>query len=243
MLLNCFLLCSPYATLSLLTTPPMGFLTKCFRGFASTKRPSATVEELSHRFSLSQVRAATNNLDESQIIDEGRFGEVYGGHISIDGQPIEIAVKHFNSRDLFSARSEFVNEILFMCQLHHPNLVSLLGFCDDEFKDEMMVVYEFMHNGSLHHQLHERDSNSPTLSRKTRLEISIGVARALHYLHVGTKRTIVHCNVEPSNILLDDHWNPKLSGFGLSLKGPKYSLKLKRRRTWKGSRARSVTYE
>ncbi|XP_054797144.1 receptor-like protein kinase ANXUR2 [Prosopis cineraria] len=112
-----------------------------------------------------------------------------------------------------------------MCQLHHPNLVSFLGFCDDEFKDEMMVVYEYMPNGSLHHQLRERDSNSPALLWKTRLEISIRIARALHYLHVGTKGTIVHCDVKSQNILLDEHWNPKLSDFGLSLKGPKYSSK------------------
>ncbi|XP_054797571.1 probable receptor-like protein kinase At5g38990 [Prosopis cineraria] len=204
----------------------MGFLTQCFRGSASTKRPSATVEELSYCFSLSQLQAATNNFDESRLIDETCFSKVYRGHISIDGQPMEIAAKLMHRYEI-EQRSNFENEILFLCQLHHPNLVSLLGFCDDEFKDEMMVVYEFMPNGSLHHQLHKRDSNSPALSWKTRLEISIGVARALHYLHVGTKRTIVHCNVKPSIILLDDHWSPKLTDFGISLKGPKYSSKEK----------------
>ncbi|XP_054818490.1 receptor-like protein kinase ANXUR2 [Prosopis cineraria] len=151
----------------------MDFLTKCLGGSASAKQPSATIQEFCQRFSLSQLRQATDNFHESQMIGQGSL------------------------------------------------LVSLVGFCDQ--KNEMIMVYEYMPNASLYDKLHRRDSNSPSLSWKKRLEISIGVARVLHYLHVGTKRTVIHLAIKSSNILLDENWIPKLTDFRLSLKGPKYS--------------------
>ncbi|XP_054818742.1 receptor-like protein kinase ANXUR2 [Prosopis cineraria] len=207
----------------------MATLLKCFGGSASTsrkrKQPSTTVEELCHRFSLSQLEEATNNFHPTRMIGEGAFGPVYrGGRISIDGQSIEIAVKRIPPGNSFQGRSEFENEIVMMCQLHHPNLVSLVGFCDD--KNEMIVVYKYVPNNSLYYQLYEQHGkSSPVEPWKKRLEISIGVARALQYLHSGTKRTIIHRSAEPGNIILDENWNPKLTYFGLSIKGPKFSAK------------------
>ncbi|XP_054793471.1 serine/threonine-protein kinase PBL27-like, partial [Prosopis cineraria] len=143
------------------------------------EQPSTTVEELCHRFSLSQLEEATNNFHPTRMIGEGAFGPVYrGGRISIDGQSIEIAVKRIPPGNSFQGRSEFENEIVMMCQLHHPNLVSLVGFCDD--KNEMIVVYKYVPNNSLYYQLYEQHGkSSPVEPWKKRLEISIGVARAL----------------------------------------------------------------
>ncbi|KAI9124551.1 hypothetical protein K1719_004473 [Acacia pycnantha] len=166
----------------------MGILFKCFGGSSSStspKQPSATIEDLCHRFSLKQLRKSTDGFDKSRLI----------------------------------AESDFSNE----CQLHHPNLASLVGFCDDH--NELIVVYEYPPKGSLHHQLYRTERNSPTLSWKRRLEISIGVARGLHYLHSGTKRTIVHLDIIPNSILLDENWVPKLTFSGISVKGPKFSEK------------------
>ncbi|KAJ1435361.1 Serine-threonine/tyrosine-protein kinase, catalytic domain [Sesbania bispinosa] len=111
---------------------------------------------------------------------------------------------------------EFKKEIELLCQLHHPNLVSLIGFCIQ--KNEMIIVYEYMPNGSLYDHLHNR--NMEPLSWRKRLEICIGVARGVHYLHTGARRTILHRDIKPSNILLDSNMLPKISDFGLSLQGP-----------------------
>lgn len=98
----------------------------------------------------------------------------------------------------------------------------------------MIVVYEYMSNGSLRDQLLSKGNTHPTnysqlvvpLSWKKRLEISIGVARGLHYLHAGMKRTIFHRDIKTNNIVLDENWVPKLTDFGYSLKGPKFSSKV-----------------
>ncbi|KAJ1435357.1 Serine-threonine/tyrosine-protein kinase, catalytic domain [Sesbania bispinosa] len=118
---------------------------------------------------------------------------------------------------------EFMNEIELLCQLHHPNLISLIGFCNH--KDEKIIVYEYMSNGSLYDHLHNKDMEP--LSWKKRLEICIGVARGVHYLHTGAKRTIIHCHISPKSILLDNNMVPKISEFGLSLKGQHFTSKPK----------------
>ncbi|KAI9124699.1 hypothetical protein K1719_004621 [Acacia pycnantha] len=89
----------------------------------------------------------------------------------------------------------------------------------------MIVVYDYTSNGSLFHQLYGIYSNSPRLSWKKMLEISIGVASGLHYLHSGAKRSIIHGDIAPVNILLDENWIPKLKFFGVSMKEPKFSEK------------------
>ncbi|KAL7164122.1 hypothetical protein ACSBR2_040100 [Camellia fascicularis] len=90
--------------------------------------------------------------------------------------------------------------------LRHRHIVSLIGYCID--KHEVILVYEFMVHGSLYHQLYETKKYS--LNWEKRLEICIGVARGLQYLHAGTRQTIIHRNLNPTNILLDENWNAKV---------------------------------
>ena len=113
----------------------------------------------------------------------------------------EFAIKRLKLEDLR-------NEVVFIGQLHHPNLISLIGYCIDEGLN--ILVYEFLVNGNLFSKLHD------SLSWKQRLKICVGVARALHYLHTGVKQTIIHDDVKPTNILLDKNLEAKLSDFKLS---------------------------
>ncbi|KAI9124586.1 hypothetical protein K1719_004508 [Acacia pycnantha] len=162
----------------------MGILHHCFGGCGSTSRKQfpTTIELLSHRFSLSQLRKSTNDFHHRRIIGEGPYDVVYRASISVNGQLKDIALKRLRPTNSSHHISIFKNEIILMCQLHHPNLVSLVGFCDDQ--NELIMVYDYVPNGSLFHQLYTK---SPTLPWKKRLEISIGVARGLHYLHSGPK--------------------------------------------------------
>ncbi|XP_028799457.1 probable receptor-like protein kinase At5g38990 [Neltuma alba] len=204
----------------------MGILLKCFGGSSSTstKQPSTSVEYLCHRFSLSQLRKSTNDFDDSHFLGQGRHGPAYRGRISVDGQLKDVTMKRLGRRSSIPSYSEgltlYKNDVVFMCQLHHPNLLSLVGFCDD--KNEMIVVYEYAPNGSLRRLL---GSKPPTFSWKKRLEISIGVARGLHYLHSGTKHIILHRHITAAAILLGENWVPKLSYFGFSPRGPRFSAK------------------
>ncbi|KAI9124660.1 hypothetical protein K1719_004582 [Acacia pycnantha] len=161
----------------------MGILHDCFGGCGSTSRKQSptTIELLCHRFSLSQLRKSTDDFHQSRIIGEGPYGVAYRASIFVNGQLKDIALKRLRSVNSSHGISMYKNEIILMCQLRHPNLVSLVGFCDDQ--NEMIIVYDYVPNGSLFHQLYTK---SPTLSWKKRLEISIGVARGLHYLHSGT---------------------------------------------------------
>ncbi|XP_028799469.1 receptor-like protein kinase ANXUR2 [Neltuma alba] len=201
-----------------------GILLNCFGGSTSTSRKqhSTSVEYLCQRFSLAQLRKYTNDFSESHFLRQGQHGPVYRGSISINGELKDIIVKRLGARSSTSSKGLplYKNDVLFMCQLHHPNLLSLVGFCDD--KNEMIVVYEHAPNGSLWDLL---GSKLPTFSWKKRLEISIGMARGLHYLHSGTKPIIIHRNIKSACILLGENWVPKLSYFGFSLRGPKFSAK------------------
>ncbi|GLU10938.1 hypothetical protein SLE2022_277130 [Rubroshorea leprosula] len=176
------------------------------------RKPSALSEGLCRQFSLAELKAATNNFDDDLKIGEGGFGPVYKG--LVDGGSLVVAVKRL-ARTSRQAVEEFRNEVELLCQLRHQNLVCLLGLCHE--KDERILVYEHMTHRSLDRHVF---GNADPLSWKRRLEICIGAARGLHYLHTGAKHTIIHCNVKPHNILLNDNWDAKLSDFGLSLIGP-----------------------
>ncbi|KAL2336634.1 hypothetical protein Fmac_011080 [Flemingia macrophylla] len=103
-------------------------------------------------------------------------------------------------------------------QLRHPNIISLIGFCLD--KKERILVYENMSNRSL-------QQRQQTLSWKKRLDICIGAALGLHYLHAGLKRTIIHRYIRPGNILLDDNMIPRLSEFRFCVLGAHFMSKPK----------------
>ncbi|CAL5431268.1 unnamed protein product [Camellia sinensis] len=163
------------------------------------------VTQLYHRFSLAEIQAATNNFHELVGMSLRGDVKVYRGHISTGN--LEVAIKRWKEgtsreRNL----DQFRAEIQVHSHLRHLHIVSLIGYCID--KHEMILVYEYMARWSLYHQLYE--TNKYPLKWEKRLEICIGVARGLQYLHAGTRQTIIHGNLKPSNILLDEKWNAKV---------------------------------
>ncbi|KAI3987820.1 hypothetical protein MKX01_020934 [Papaver californicum] len=171
-----------------------------------------TNANLALKISFSEVQFATNNFDKKLIIGSGGFGMVYKGVLRNN---MEVAVKR-GGRSSGQGLPEFQTEIMVLSKIRHRHLVSLVGYCEEQ--SEMILVYEFMEKGPLKNHLY--GSGLPPLTWKQRLEICIGSARGLHYLHTGSAQGIIHRDVKSTNILLDENYVAKVADFGLSRSGP-----------------------
>ncbi|KEH30777.1 Serine/Threonine kinase family protein [Medicago truncatula] len=158
---------------------------------------------------LSTIITATDNFSEKNKIGEGGFGPVYLGKFE---SGLEIAVKRLSQSSAQGMR-EFINEVKLIANVQHRNLVTLIGCCIQ--REEKMLVYEYMANGSLDYFIFDR-TKSKLLDWPKRFHIICGIARGLMYLHQDSRLRIVHRDLKSSNVLLDDTLNPKISDFGLA---------------------------
>ncbi|KAG6744525.1 hypothetical protein POTOM_051161 [Populus tomentosa] len=169
-----------------------------------------TIEVQGKSFTLKQIIDATRKFSPKMEIGRGRFGIVYKAELPNE---IKLAVKKISPHSKQQGKDELQREIFNMKSLHHENLVQLLdGY---SIKDLHLLVYDYMHKGSLHHALFEPNSTTK-LDWKARFGICLGIARGLKYLHEEKRFKIVHGNIKPSNILLDNSLTAKLSDFGLA---------------------------
>ncbi|RWR77346.1 L-type lectin-domain-containing protein [Cinnamomum micranthum f. kanehirae] len=160
------------------------------------------------RFSYSELVLATRDFSEDGKLGEGGSGGVYRGFL--DEMNLDVAVKRV-SRDSKQGKKEYVSEVKIISRLRHRNLVQLLGWCHE--RDELLLIYELMPNGSLDfHLFHEKK----LLRWALRYKIATGLASALLYLHEEWEQCVVHRDIKSSNVMLDSNFNAKLGDFGLA---------------------------
>ncbi|KAF9599713.1 hypothetical protein IFM89_001659 [Coptis chinensis] len=176
------------------------------------------------RFSYKQLKKYTNNF--TQKIGQGGFGSVFKGQLP-NGFIIAVKILDETTNQI---ESQFLNEILTIGCIHHNHLVRLLGYCFDHSR--IALIYEYLVNGSLDKYILQKKKMNKDQSKNTSppqdvpeivtltwsqlLDIAIGTAKGLAYLHEECRNKILHCDIKPHNILLDDKFQPKVSDFGLA---------------------------
>lgn len=163
-----------------------------------------------HWYTLRELEDATDAFADENVIGEGGYGIVYRGVLKDNST---VAVKNLlNNRG--QAEREFKVEVEAIGRVRHKNLVRLLGYCAEGA--HRMLVYEYVDNGNLEQWIHGDVGPSSPLTWEIRMNIILGMAKGLTYLHEGLEPKVVHRDVKSSNILLDRQWHPKVSDFGLA---------------------------
>ncbi|KAG7974646.1 hypothetical protein I3843_06G058200 [Carya illinoinensis] len=158
------------------------------------------------RYCYLEIRKMTKNFNDK--LGEGGFGTVFKGTLR-SGQLVAVKMLGKSKDNV----QDFINEVATIGRIHHVNIVRLIGFCVEGSK--RALVYEFMSNGSLNKHIFLQEG-SVLLSYEKILDIAFGVARGIEYLHQGCDMQILHFDIKPHNILLDESFRPKVSDFGLA---------------------------
>ncbi|OEL29770.1 putative L-type lectin-domain containing receptor kinase S.7 [Dichanthelium oligosanthes] len=164
------------------------------------------------QFMYQDLFSATKGFDPSMVVGSGGFGTVYKAVCPHSG--VTYAVKR--SKQSRESYNEFSAELSIIADLKHPNLVQLQGWCTE--RDELLLVYEFMSNGSLDEALHPCLGGElyVTLNWSRRYNVAVGIASAVAYLHEEHDKQVIHRDIKSSNILLDSCFSPRLGDFGLA---------------------------
>ncbi|XP_052887266.1 rust resistance kinase Lr10-like isoform X2 [Gossypium arboreum] len=158
------------------------------------------------RYSFKEIKKMTKNFKYK--LGEGGYGSVFKGKLRSGHY---VAIKLLGKPK--GNGQDFINEVASIGRIHHVNVAKLIGFCVKGSKQAL--VYEFMSNGSLDKIIFSEE-NKETLGWKKMFDIVLGVARGIDYLHQGCDMQILHFDIKPHNILLDENFNPKVSDFGLA---------------------------
>lgn len=177
-----------------------------YSDMASMRRDAGA--EIASRFTLAQLELATENF--SRKIGQGSFGPVYYGKTK-DGKEIAVKIQAGSSSH---GDEQFLNEVALLSRIHHRNLVPLIGYCEE--RGQSILVYEYMHHGTLRDHLYGITNERKSLDWMSRLLIAEDAAKGIEYLHSGCNPSIIHRDIKSSNILLDIHMRAKVSDFGLS---------------------------
>uniref|UniRef100_A0A2P2NYH4 non-specific serine/threonine protein kinase n=1 Tax=Rhizophora mucronata TaxID=61149 RepID=A0A2P2NYH4_RHIMU len=159
-------------------------------------------------FTYAELEEATNNFDSSRELGDGGFGTVYYGKLQ-DGRAVAVKRLYENN---YKRVEQFMNEVEILTRLRHRHLVSLYG-CTSRHSRELLLVYEYISNGTVADHLHGERAKPGALRWPTRMDIAVDTASALAYLHASD---IIHRDVKTNNILLDNHFCVKVADFGLS---------------------------
>ncbi|KAL3701701.1 hypothetical protein R1sor_019723 [Riccia sorocarpa] len=163
------------------------------------------------RFSYDDLRRATSDFSAENLVGTGMASSVYKGQIE-DGS--WVAVKRLQDES-FMGEKEFMMEIMMLiCTHHHPNLVTLLGFCADG--PRRLLVYEFLVRGNLEQNLHGESTSGSILNWGQRLKVALGAASGLAFLHRFEPRPIIHRDIKSQNILLRENFQAQVSDFGFA---------------------------
>ncbi|GMN62341.1 hypothetical protein TIFTF001_031417 [Ficus carica] len=199
--------------------PVFFFVALVVFGYVSTRRLKSIRTQKSFKqeiltgpreFTYRELKLATKGFHPSRIIGHGAFGTVYKAFFDSSGTIA--AVKR--SRHSHEGKTEFLAELSIIACLRHKNLVQLQGWCVE--KGELLLVYDFMPNGSLDKMLYQESGKGALLSWSHRHNIAVGLASVLTYLHQECEQQVIHRDIKTGNVLLDANFNPRLGDFGLA---------------------------